>query len=76
MVRRRNNHDVDAEVGARILRQRLKLKLSQVALGKLIGVSFQQVQKYERGHNAIASSRIPSLCRALQIVPNDLFGIK
>jgi len=76
MARRRNNHDVDADIGARILRQRLKLNLTQGALGKSIGVTFQQVQKYERGENAIASSRIPALCRALDILPNDLFGMK
>jgi transcriptional regulator with XRE-family HTH domain len=60
--------------GNRWAGQRVK-KLSQSALGKALGVSFQQVQKYEQGKNAVASIIIPSLCRALQITPNDLFGV-
>jgi hypothetical protein len=38
-------------------------------------VTFQQIQKYERGTNAVASTRIPDLCRALEMTPNDLFGV-
>jgi transcriptional regulator with XRE-family HTH domain len=64
---------IDKRVGERLRLRRLKLKISQVALGKALGVTFQQIQKYESGLNAIASSRIPDLCRVLQILPNDLF---
>jgi DNA-binding Xre family transcriptional regulator len=49
--------------------------MSQTELGKSLGVTFQQIQKYEKGTNAIASTRIPDLCRALKITPNDLFGV-
>jgi hypothetical protein len=35
----------------------------------------QQIQKHERGTNAVASTRIPDLCRALEMTPNDLFGV-
>jgi hypothetical protein len=38
-------------------------------------VTFQQIQKYERGTNAVASTRIPDLCRALEMTPNDLFDV-
>jgi hypothetical protein len=38
-------------------------------------VTYQQIQKYERGTNGVASTRIPDLCRALEITPNDLFGV-
>jgi hypothetical protein len=38
-------------------------------------VTFQQIQKYERGTNAVASTRISDLCRALEMTPNDLFGV-
>ena len=44
-------------------------------LGKALGVTFQQIQKYENGGNAVASTRIPDLCKILQISPNDLFGV-
>jgi transcriptional regulator with XRE-family HTH domain len=65
---------VDKKVGFTIRVQRLKLKMSQAELGKAIGVTFQQIQKYENGTNSIAAARIPHLCRVLQISPNDLFG--
>jgi transcriptional regulator with XRE-family HTH domain len=55
--------------------RRVKLGLSQTELGAALGVTFQQIQKYERGTNAVASTRIPDLCRALEITPNDLFGV-
>jgi hypothetical protein len=38
-------------------------------------VTFQQIQKYEQGTNAVASTRIADLCRALEMTPNDLFGV-
>lgn len=50
--------DVDAYVGARISLRRSALGLSQAALAQRIGVSFQQVQKYESGQNRISASRL------------------
>jgi hypothetical protein len=38
-------------------------------------VTFQQIQKYEKGTNAVASTRIPGVCRILEISPNDLFSV-
>jgi transcriptional regulator with XRE-family HTH domain len=55
--------------------RRLKLGLSQTDLGNALGVTFQQIQKYENGTNAVASTRIFDLCRALEITPNDLFDV-
>ena len=55
--------------------RRLKLGLNQTELGDALGVSFQQIQKYENGANAVASTRISDLCRALEMTPNDLFGV-
>ena len=55
--------------------RRVKLGLSQTDLGNALGVTFQQIQKYERGANAVASTRIADLCRALEMTPNDLFGV-
>jgi transcriptional regulator with XRE-family HTH domain len=72
---RRRDHLIDKKIGLVIHMQRVKLKMSQSELGKALGVSFQQVQKYEDGRNAVASTRIADLCRALQITPNDLFGV-
>ena len=49
---------VDIFVGRQIRRRRLELGLSQTALGRVLGVSFQQVQKYERGDNRVAPRRL------------------
>jgi transcriptional regulator with XRE-family HTH domain len=66
---------IDKKIGSVIRMRRVKLGLSQTELGAALGVTFQQIQKYERGTNAVASTRIPDLCRALEITPNDLFGV-
>jgi transcriptional regulator with XRE-family HTH domain len=70
---RRRDHDVDKQIGARLRLLRVARGFSQEALGDALGVSFQQIQKYERGANAISSTRIPRLCEVLRITPNDLF---
>jgi transcriptional regulator with XRE-family HTH domain len=62
------------EVGANLRQYRIRAGLSQEALGAKIGVTFQQVQKYEKGTNAIATARLPAICQALNISPNDLYG--
>jgi transcriptional regulator with XRE-family HTH domain len=72
MMRRRDGL-VDKKVGSVIRTQRVKLGLTQSELAATLGLSFQQIQKYEKGTNAVASSRIPDLCRKLEISPNDLF---
>ena len=74
MVRRRD-WLIDKKIGSVIRMQRVKLGLSQTELGKALGVTFQQIQKYERGTNAVASTRISDLCRTLEMTPNDLFGV-
>ena len=66
---------IDKKIGAVVRMQRVKLGMSQGELGRAIGVSFQQVQKYEQGANSIASARIADLCRTLEITPNELFGV-
>ena len=55
----------DFEIGRRIRAVRLERGLSQTELGNLIGVTFQQVQKYEKGANRMASGRLHRLCEAL-----------
>jgi transcriptional regulator with XRE-family HTH domain len=64
---------VDALVGARVRLLRERRKMSQTALGEKIGVSFQQVQKYERGTNRISASALFQIARALDVVPSDFF---
>ena len=72
---RRRDHLIDKKIGSVIRMQRVKLGMSQMELGEALGVTFQQIQKYEHGRNAVASTRITNLCRALEMTPNDLFGV-
>jgi transcriptional regulator with XRE-family HTH domain len=63
---------VDAHVGRSIRDRRKELDMSQEKLGKETGVSFQQVQKYENGHNRVSASRLWGIARALDVSPNKL----
>ena len=64
---------VDLHVGARIRFRRNLLGISQTEMADRIGVTFQQVQKYERGINRIGASRLIKICDVLQISPEWLF---
>lgn len=66
--------EVDVAVGARIRIRRKRLGVSQQALAERIGVSFQQVQKYERGANRVSASMLSAIARALDCHPAALFG--
>lgn len=59
----------DEKVGRRIKLRRKLIKMSQTELGEQIGVSFQQIQKYERGGNRIGASRLIEIARALRVDP-------
>lgn len=63
---------VDIHVGARVKIRRLIMGLSQEELAQSIGLTFQQVQKYERGINRISVSRLVDICRTLK-APVDYF---
>lgn len=71
---RRRSTDLDKAIGANLRRIRIERGMSQEGLSALLDLTFQQVQKYEKGTNAIASSRVPRICQALRIAPADLFG--
>jgi transcriptional regulator with XRE-family HTH domain len=58
---------VDVHVGQRVRARRKMLGLSQTQLGKELGVTFQQVQKYERGTNRIGSSRLFKMAGTLDV---------
>jgi transcriptional regulator with XRE-family HTH domain len=60
-------HPVDLHVGGRVRLRRLYLGMSQSALARSLGVTFQQVQKYERGHNRVSASRLFDMSRILEV---------
>jgi ribosome-binding protein aMBF1 (putative translation factor) len=60
------NH-VDAHVGQKVRERRMELGVSQERLAQMLGVAFQQVQKYERGVNRISASRLFQISHALEV---------
>src|SRR3954462_9487127 len=64
---------IDIRVGARLRLRRNMLGLSQEKLGEAIGLTFQQVQKYERGANRIGASRLHELSQALDVPVSFFF---
>ena len=58
---------VDAHVGGRVRARRTLLGLSQERLGHLLGLTFQQIQKYERGANRISAGRLFEMARILAV---------
>ena len=58
---------VDTHVGARVRLRRTLLGMSQEKLGSAVGLTFQQIQKYERGANRIGASRLFDMARALDV---------
>src|SRR5437763_9806163 len=65
---------VDVHVGQRIKERRTSLGITQEKLAAEIGVTFQQVQKYERAANRIGASRLAYLARALDVPVPYFFG--
>ena len=67
MMQRKRPHPVDVHVGGRIRMRRVLLSMSQEKLGDQLGLTFQQVQKYEKGSNRIGASRLWELSRILDV---------
>lgn len=67
-------HPVDIEVGKRIMVRRKILGMSQNTLAQGLGVSFQQVQKYEKGTNRVGSSRLSQIAQALCVPVTYFFS--
>src|SRR6266545_148862 len=64
---------IDVQVGSRVRLRRNMLGLSQEKLGEAIGLTFQQVQKYERGANRIGASRLHELSRVMDVPVSFFF---
>jgi transcriptional regulator with XRE-family HTH domain len=65
---------VDKDIGKRIRLYRIEKGLSQTALGTAVGVTFQQIQKYEKGTNRVGGSRMQKIATALGTTPAAFFG--
>ena len=64
---------VDKYVGSRVRMRRIMLGMSQEKLGEALGLTFQQVQKYEKGTNRVGASRIQQIAEILQVPVSFLF---
>ncbi len=69
-VKMKSPDPVDLLIGSKVREKRLIMGLSQDALAKCIGLTFQQIQKYERGINRISVSRLLNICNALNAPVN------
>ncbi len=67
------SHPVDVHVGARMRQRRTLLGMSQEKLGTAVGLTFQQIQKYERGSNRIGSSRLFEFSKVLDVPVSYFF---
>jgi transcriptional regulator with XRE-family HTH domain len=64
---RTSMNPIDQYVGSRVRMRRLMFKMSQEKLGDGLGITFQQVQKYEKGMNRIGASRLQHISEILQV---------
>src|SRR5215467_7011268 len=71
---RRGGDPRDAEIGQRVRALRLQRGLSQTELGNLISVTFQQVQKYEKGANRISAGRLQRIAEVLGVPVAHFFA--
>ncbi len=67
---------IDPIVSRNIRTLRVARKMSQTTLANKLDITFQQIQKYEKGVNSLPSGRIRELCHVLGVTPNDLFEFK
>jgi transcriptional regulator with XRE-family HTH domain len=64
---------IDKHVGSRVRMRRMMLSMSQEKLGDALGLTFQQVQKYEKGTNRIGASRLQQISQILQVPVSFFF---
>ncbi|WP_375607029.1 MULTISPECIES: helix-turn-helix domain-containing protein [unclassified Bartonella] len=63
----KNSHFNDISIGKRIRHRRISMGLSQKELGSYLGVSFQQIQKYEKGFNRVSAGRLQEIANILKV---------
>jgi len=73
MMAKKAPNPIDKHVGARVRMRRLMLEMNQEQLGNALGVTFQQVQKYERGANRIGAGRLQHMSHILQVPVSFFF---
>lgn len=67
MASKKTPNPIDSHVGSRVRLRRMMLGMSQEKLGENLGITFQQIQKYEKGTNRIGASRLQHIATVLQV---------
>ena len=70
---KKSPNPIDKHVGSRVRMRRMMLSMSQEKLGDALGLTFQQVQKYEKGTNRIGASRLQAIANILQVPVSFFF---
>ncbi len=73
MMAKKAPNPTDRHVGSRVRMRRMMLGMSQEKLGNALGLTFQQVQKYEKGTNRIGASRLQQISQVLQVPVSFFF---
>jgi transcriptional regulator with XRE-family HTH domain len=73
MIAKKAPNPIDKHVGSRVRMRRMMLGMSQEKLGNALGLTFQQVQKYEKGTNRIGASRLQQISQILQVPVSFFF---
>ncbi len=73
MASKKQPNPIDVHVGSRVRMKRMMLGMSQEKLGEQLGITFQQIQKYEKGANRIGASRLQQIARIFGVPVAYLF---
>src|SRR5271165_2241955 len=73
MASKKQPNPIDIHVGSRVRLRRMMLGMSQEKLGENLGITFQQIQKYEKGTNRIGASRLQHIARVLSMPVSYFF---
>jgi len=73
MANKKQPNPIDIHVGSRVRLRRMMLGMSQEKLGEHLGITFQQIQKYEKGTNRIGASRLQNIARVLSVPVSFFF---
>jgi len=74
MMAKKAPNPIDKHVGSRVRMRRMMLSMSQEKLGNSLGLTFQQVQKYEKGTNRVGASRLVQIADVLKVPITSLFA--
>jgi transcriptional regulator with XRE-family HTH domain len=73
MSSKNNTAELEARIGERIRSRRIRAGVSQENLGKPLGITFQQIQKYEKGTNRVSAGRLLKIAEVLECSVMDFF---